>query len=634
MFCRKCGKTLLDGDRFCSYCGAQVIERNDSISGDEHEEVVYNSAPKPTKETLGATLPKKSIAQSWHEISENNTEKPPTWNLKGYPTHTEDVKKTEDIVVDWTARRIDEREKKAEGPRTAFTRKDLLGRDKTRIFEKKKIEQNLEEKEEDSQPVQEESFSTFDLETELFGKKQNLQFGPMGMGQATSGDPIDKFYTFSKKNEEFQKLLDKEYERLKKGRLESIDAPNLGNLEIKPVEEGAENGLGKLFSEETKGQPSTLTIEPINADITNKEQDNPFWSKVTADEKIETEKARDQHLEEQPVHSTEQPTSTEEHDPKVEKQEETKFDALNIEKDGKTSTEEAAKEITEEPKGESVILPWDEAYPPMQAFVDEDANRKKTSPIKVFLIILIVLIFAEIGILGVKYFLPNSGAAKFVNERLGIAASWVDLLTKEESDKKPEKQTAKTNDEEVKQVNAPVKTEQERDLNDVLKPLLVYNDNIKSISINDTLVYDEKKDYENDDIKNSVPISQNVWYQDKEGKDVCYDSEIMKTVIQFDSLWIDYLNQKNKDVLNMTKEKSKAYNDVKTYSKLGKISETFNSLELGEMRKGENGYYIWVKENYDKTENGKTSNVIYNYVYYLEPVGQELKVVSYKKLTN
>lgn len=625
MFCRKCGKTLLDGDRFCSYCGAQVIERNDSISGDEHEEVVYNSAPKPIKETLGAGLPKKSIAQSWHDISENNTEKPPTWNLKGYPSHTEDVKKTEDIVVDWSARRIEEREKASESIRPTFTRKDLLERDKTRIFDKKKIDQNLEEEDEVSQPVQEESFSTFDLETELFGKKQNLQFGPMGMGQASTGDSIDKFYTFSKKNEEFQKLLDKEYERLKKGRLESIDAPNLGNLEIKPVEEGAETGLGKLFSETTMGQASNLTVQPIKEEEINQELENPFWSKVIVHEKAEIEKETSEITPEKQV-------PTEEQIPIVEKSEETKIAELNGEEDGKNSTEGVAKEITEEPKVEAVVLPWDEAYPPMQAFVDEDANRKKASPVKVFLIILIVLILAEIGILGIKYFLPNSGAATFINERLGIAANWVDLLTKQEDSEKPEKQSVKSTDEEVKQVNAPVKTEQERDLNDVLKSLLVYNDNIKKISINDTLVYDAKKDYENDDLNQSVPISENVWYQDKEGKDVCYDSEIMKTVIRFDSLWIDYLNQKNNDILKMTKEKSKAYYYVKNYTKVGKISETFNSLELGEMRKGENTYYIWVHENYDVTEKGQTGKRNYDYVYYLEPVGQELKIVDYKKI--
>lgn len=630
MFCRKCGKTLLDGDRFCSYCGAQVIERNDSISGDEHEEVVYNSVPKPIKETFGPGLPKKSIAQSWHEISENSTEKPPTWNLKGYPSQTEDVKKTEDIVVDWSARRIEEREKESESTRPTFTRKDLLGRDKTRIFDKKKIDQNFEEKEEVSHPVQEESFSTFDLETELFGKKQNLQFGPMGMGQATTGDTIDKFYTFSKKNEEFQKLLDKEYERLKKGRLESLDAPNLGNLEIKPVEEGAETGLGKLFSDTTIGQASALTVEPIKAEevnqgLENLEQENPFWSKVIVHEKAETEKEVNEITSEQQV-------STEEHATINEKSEEIKEPELNIEKEGKTSTESEVKEATEEPQTEAVVLPWDEAYPPMQAFVDEDANRKKASPVKVFLILLIVLILAEIGILGIKYFLPESGAATFINERLGIAANWVDYLTKQEDSEKTEKQSVKSADEEVKQVNAPVKTAKERDLNDVLKPLLVYNDNIKKISINDTLVYDEKKDYGIEDIKKSVPISQNVWYQDKEGKDVCYDSEIMKTVIRFDSLWIDYLNLKNKDILKLTKENSKAYNDVNTYSKRGKISETFNSLELGEMRKGEKGYYIWVHENYDVTEKGETSKTNYDYVYYLEPVGQELKIVRYKRV--
>ncbi|MBN7773231.1 zinc ribbon domain-containing protein [Clostridium aminobutyricum] len=668
MFCRKCGKSLIDGDRFCSYCGAQVIERNDSISGDEPvEEVIYNSTPKSIKEPLDASVPQKSIAQTWHEISESNVEKSPTWNLKGFPSHSEETKKTEDIVVDWKARRIEaqaenkfssnisanrikepepkiESEETPETGRTTFTRKDLLGKDRTRVFEKKKIDECLGTKEEQPELIQEESTSVFTLEAELFGKKSNLQFGA---GSAASTDSVDKFYTFSKKNEEFQKLLDKEYERLRKGGLpERTEPSNLGNLEIKPSGGESLTGIEKLIPEKPEVQEPSINPPPaLKMEAVNTENDHKFWSKVNLTDKPATENlTKETNIEAETIvedllppeatasilsvpldsfdHKEEPPTLEE-----IKKPEQ-----IDTEVDEKEPSDSELKEEIAEKDAEEVLLPWDEEYAPMQAFVDEDTNKKKSSPVKVILVILIVLLTAEIGILGIKYFLPESGAATFINEKLGIAVNWVEVLKKPDDKQNSQKKTKQTTDEETKAVNAQAEAEKERNLNDVLEPLRVYNDNIKKISINKSLVFDESKDYGIDDLNNSVPIENNLWYKDKEGEPVYFDSEIMKTIIRFDSLWIDYLDQKNKEVLTLTKEGSVAYNNAKTYTGVGKISEVFNSLELGEMNKGKTGYYIWAKEDIDVTEKGKVTNKVYTYIYYLEPVGQELKIVSYIKI--
>ncbi|QHI72360.1 zinc ribbon domain-containing protein [Aminipila terrae] len=84
MFCRKCGKTLLDGDRFCSYCGAQVIERYENINmGETVEEVIYNhdgsvETPAPPVVNIGA--PQKTIAQTWQEINDKK------WTGRPVPT--------------------------------------------------------------------------------------------------------------------------------------------------------------------------------------------------------------------------------------------------------------------------------------------------------------------------------------------------------------------------------------------------------------------------------------------------------------------------------------------------------------------------------------------------------------------
>jgi hypothetical protein len=575
MFCRKCGKTLLDGDRFCSYCGAQVIERTETAGGDENlEEVIYNDSSKPV-EPLGVVVPKKSIVQAWQEKSESSASKPQTWNLEGFPSAGEEARKTEEIVVDWANRSVD-----------AESEKEVPIVDTIEPIKKKE------------EVIEEESITGLDLEAELFGRKTNLQFEP----NQTSTGSIEKFYTFSKKNEEFQKLLDKEYDRLKKGGLPERKEPiNLEKLEIQPKGEDDVTGIEKIL------QNSTTEAEKVETDLEPqilKEQQTQIV------EKFEEEKPID------PIPFVEQ---VNEPIPEVKTAEKSESDSEEMTKD--TNAENT----------DQVTFPWDEISSVRQEFIDEDANKKKISPVKVIISAVIVLLVFEIGILGVKYFFPESGAAALINEKLGIAVNWVGVQKNTSDSKEPLEDDAKKTDEEAEEVNAVAEVGQnaERNLTEVLDPLLVYNYNIQSISVNETLVYDKTKDYGDKNINNSTPIEDNIWYQDNSGNNVYLDSEIFKTLISFNSLWIDYLNGKNTDVLLQTKEDSSAYKKVKTFSKVGKISEVFSNLELGEMRKGNNGYYIWVKEEIQITENSKVKNKVINNIYYLEPVEQELKIVDY-----
>ena len=57
-----------------------------------------------------------------------------------------------------------------------------------------------------------------ELERELFGGAAVAGVVDGGEGLSRHSAKIDKFYTFNKKNEEFQKLLDNEYERFREGR--------------------------------------------------------------------------------------------------------------------------------------------------------------------------------------------------------------------------------------------------------------------------------------------------------------------------------------------------------------------------------------------------------------------------------
>lgn len=588
MFCRKCGKTLLDGDRFCSYCGAQVIERSENIDiGESVEEVIYNDEPtlEIPVESMGATgTPQKTIAQTWHEINGKSLDKPskPHWNLEGFPVAGEEPKKTEDIKVDWDKRELLRFE-------TMHEEKQEAKPDIFEIFDKQLKEEKItKNKNKDTLIFHREPIEETTLEEELFRPKDSIN----DKIHTPVEEQIDKFYTFSKKNEEFQKLLDKEYERLKKTPDFVYPEPkipsNIAKLEINPPVEQSLEPLIEKTEEKTENTAEKIEEKPETIEMNALEQ---------KEEQIEEKEKQDE------------------------------------EKDGnllENKQDEQSAEV-------SSALPWDEMESPVGEFKDEDAG-KKISPIGVILSIIIVLLAFEVAILGIKCFLPESSAAAFINDKLGVAVNWVDLLKSgnkdQEEQKKPDKEAEKGKTEETKEVNAVVQPDPvpNPDKAKLIAEELVYNKNIITITADDSLAYEENIDYGDKNINNSKPIENNIWYQDKNGNTVYYDKEIVKTIIQFDSAWIDYVNKKDDTVLGFTKEGSQAYTKSKNFSNVGKITEDFDALKIGEIRQGSNGFYIWVYEAITTNEKGKVKQVNYNYVYYLEPVAKQMKIVSYKKL--
>ncbi len=592
MFCRKCGKTLLDGDRFCSYCGAQVIERSENIDiGEGVEEVIYNDEPtlEIPVESMGTTgTPQKTIAQTWHEISGKSLDKQskPHWNLEGFPVAGEEPKKTEDIKVDWDKRELLRFE-------TMHEEKQETKPDIFEIFDKQlKEEKATKINNKDTLIFQREPIEETTLEEELFKPKNSIN----DKLHTPVEEQIDKFYTFSKKNEEFQKLLDKEYERLKK-------TPDFVYPEPK-----IPSNIAKL---EING-PVEQSLEPLIE---------------RTEEKIENTVEKIQEKPETKIQKIEMNALEQKEEQSEEKEEQI------VEKDADLLDKKQDEQSAEV----SSPLPWDEMESPVGEFTDEDAG-KKISPIGVILSIIIVLLAFEVAILGIKCFLPESSAAAFINDKLGVAVNWVDLLKSgnkdQEEQKKPDKEAEKGKTEETKEVNAVVQPDPvpNPDKAKLIAEELGYNKNIKAITADDSLAYEENIDYGDKNINNSKPIENNIWYQDKNGNTMYYDKEIVKTIIQFDSAWIDYVNKRDDSVIGFTKEGSQAYTKTKNFLNVRKITEDFDELKIGEIRQGSSGFYIWVYEAITTNEKGKIKQVNYNYVYYLEPVAKQMKIVSYKKL--
>lgn len=207
MYCKKCGKKLADGDRFCGNCGTKIDVSDINIGFAEEE-----------------TKPKKNF-----EFGAFN------WDLDGYPD--EEKAKTEDVDFNWNT--VLEEKKRKEIEEKSFTETimtenelfDRIGNENsakdaselsfnwelgstTRVDRANRFESIIpksEEKTELDVPVEvseghDEAQDIVDVDDAL------------AAGLAAASSPrksIDKFYTFNQKNEEFQALLDQEYERLR-----------------------------------------------------------------------------------------------------------------------------------------------------------------------------------------------------------------------------------------------------------------------------------------------------------------------------------------------------------------------------------------------------------------------------------
>lgn len=162
MYCRNCGSEIAEGSRFCNRCGSPV---EIAVQPEISKPVIYDE-PVPSLDGE-EPVPRKPVFEEFK------------WNVSDYPDRNV-VEKTEEINFNWNA----DPATISDGP--------------ARV----------------AKPVVEEELITgADLEKEVF-KQITPEPNPQEMSAA---ERIDKFYTFNSKNEEFQKLINNEYQRVKTG---------------------------------------------------------------------------------------------------------------------------------------------------------------------------------------------------------------------------------------------------------------------------------------------------------------------------------------------------------------------------------------------------------------------------------
>jgi len=402
MYCRNCGSPLLEGDRFCANCGSKVVK--DFISMD-----------KKTKEE------KESFEQmsydSEKKVADRFKVEPPSkdfkWDVYTFPGHK--IKKTEDIDFDWgdtdmfkkipdTQSEIafgedigvlaeeefipeettSDQPRREEGyweyaPVTTEEQADdsaeeqaLEAAERDHTPEETTFAESLteglseeEQKFEDAylgetaeteNPVPEETFATEEeLEKEIFDDRKTTR--------------IDKFYTFNKKNEEFQELLDKEYEKFKRGELLN--------------EEGIDPGKGVHVREKE-------------------------WPEFNPAEHIEEmARAREAFFYDEP----ETAGQPEEVQPEGAQPEEAQPEGIG--------PEEIRQEETKQPLTAEKEDKW-EAF---ENYSEEEEKKEKKSGRKagkIVITILVILLFVQVALLGIRFFAPESTVAQYVDEKAQV----------------------------------------------------------------------------------------------------------------------------------------------------------------------------------------------------------------------
>ncbi|MGP1570261.1 MAG: zinc ribbon domain-containing protein [Eubacteriales bacterium] len=364
MFCRKCGETLLDDDRFCPYCGAQVVERKKNGENKSDEDVVYNTNSKER-----------------HFFSESVK---PNWNLDSFPNTEEEPKKTDDILVDWQQNILIEPTFKPE--------KDMSFSEQLQAFEssfdlskKEKDSVDTEKKEQNTVQTSTIAKSTLiferpKLEIEKHREDEMCADGvcrlePLEQQPEKEEPQKEKFYTFSQKNAEFQKLLDKEYEKIKAGREETFN-------EI----------------EELKKKDELSEFQKLKELVGEKEQE----------QQEEHEKPKEQEKQEE---------QDKREDSKEQKEQTQQEEKAQQEESEKPIEEKLVESIAEPEKAEyeeKIDMDWEQQAPPFE----DEGKEKKISVAVAILSIVVLLLGLSIISLGVEQFAPDSAPGKAVHTYL------------------------------------------------------------------------------------------------------------------------------------------------------------------------------------------------------------------------
>ena len=596
MYCKNCGKPLSEEDKFCSRCGQKIEE--EFVPAFRQKKP---SAPAPAQQ-------EKPRKKTFH--IENFQ-----WDLDGYPT---DNKKTEDVQFDWNS---------------------VLEDKQRRLFESRLQEVEAEEAEAAAPVEAEEPESGRSLEEEIFADMGEIAVAEPTDVYKRSDAKIDKFYTYNQKNEQLQAMLDQEYERIRSGqssteaiaddeqskpksernRHEEFDwtlPPRMEQerhvtaepaLQVETGESDIKSEppeyVGVVLSQPPAGfvtevSPARISIEKETPAVVISETSAAKAPEASADTE-ETGEAAAKAETAKPVSSEAKAPAKEDETARVEK------DADGgRQTDGNCPPSEETKDAANGKKrsaGENNKLTFDDVF----GDDDDDVNerpKKKGKVLKVIAIILCILIVIELTMIGIQYFAPDSAAAQFINNGYAKVAQIFGASEKE------------------------VAVEpQESEITRLITAQIEKNKNIALVEEDSDLRFDSEKDYGFEDLSTAYAFENKPWYTGSDGN-VTYGDEIIGTIIQYYSSWVDKMNGQSREILSYVDATTDFYQEVEEMEAEEGKAYGINRLSIGEMKSDGSGFYVMVEMAAvdSKTKEEEVSKQI----VYLEPDNKSMKIAE------
>lgn len=658
MYCKKCGKRLADGDKFCGNCGTKIDVSEINIGFAEEE-------PKPKKNfDFGAF----------------------NWDLDGYPD--EDKAKTEDVDFNWNT--VLEEKKRKDIEEKSFTETIMT---ENELFDRIQSEDNAKDASEisfnwelgsttrvekadrfESIIPKVEEKAELDIPVEVSEDHEEVKDlvdidEALAAGIAAASSPrksIDKFYTFNQKNEEFQALLDQEYERLRNRIREDSEAEAIiANKEEKleqaratwskePLEEPVEEAEETVeVTEETEApvevavesEVEATEVEEAEAEAVNDAEN----TEEAQDTEVETEEApeteeTDVETESEFEEVEESEEATDEDDEAVQEVEEpaiqeeacvveTQAQAEEVEKaeeaeaeDTYDDTEEAEAEETPS-KPESGNPPSDEEKKEEDASGDEDSketklhysdifanddvhdsdsgNEQKTGRWKIIVLDIIIVILAIAVICsGILVFAKGSAPANKISQGISwVTEKFSGSSDNSKDDKKSEEKAEKT-----------------KSMEDVVAAAKKNYVNIGKVQYDSKLKFDTSKDYGISELKNAKKFKDGEFSGGK-----LFSEAIVNLSLGYYSGLTDKVNSGSDDVLKLINEDSELYGHVKAIAE-GDEEQQIKNIKIGEIKNSGSNYYVILQITEGKANSSDTSTE--TKILSILNKGKELKVTA------
>ena len=671
MYCKKCGKRLADGDKFCGNCGTKIDASEINIGFAEEE-------PKPKKNfDFGAF----------------------NWDLDGYPD--EDKAKTEDVDFNWNT--VLEEKKRKDIEEKSFTETIMT---ENELFDRIQSEDNAKDASElsfnwelgsttrvekadrfESIIPKVEEKAELDIPVEVSEEHEEVKDlvdvdEALAAGIAAASSPrrsIDKFYTFNQKNEEFQALLDQEYERLRNRIREDSEAEAIiANKEEKleqaratwskePLEEAEET---VEVTEETEApveaEVEATEVEEAEAEAVNDAEDTEEAqdTEVETEETPETEEADvETESEVEEVEETEEATEedgeavqeaekpaiqeeacaceTEEEvacdissedsedacvvEDQAQVEEVTKSEESETE-DEHDDTEEAEAEETPG-KPESGNPPSDEEEKEEETRGDEDSKETKLHYSDIFAnddvhdsnsgdehktgrwkIIVLDIIIVILAIAVICSGILVFAKGSAPANKISQGISWVTEKFSGSSDKSKDDKKSEE------------KAEKAKSMEDVVAAAKKNYVNIGKVQYDSKLKFDTSKDYGISELKNAKKFKDGEFSGGK-----LLSEAIVNLSLGYYSGLTDKVNSGSDDVLKLINEDSELYGHVKAIAE-GNEEQQIKNIKIGEIKNSGSNYYVILQITEGKANSSDTSTE--TKILSILNKGKELKVTA------